>query len=94
MKVIASEKVKERASKNLDFKKECLSHYQRHCKQDFGLVDTYIINENLKAIKTENKRVFSAYRTYYGKIWIITDMKTKTTIVLFPDEYRAMVERR
>ena len=89
MKIISSHKVRQLACENESFKQECKIMLQRHRKGDFGLVDTYIITENLNALKTGNKEVFSAYRSYYGKVWVITLPKEDKTVIMFPEEYRA-----
>lgn len=59
---------------------------QRHASCDWGDLceeDKQMNDEGLK----DNGRLFSAYDTSQGKIWIITEWYRSATTVLFPNEY-------
>lgn len=45
------------------------------------------VESNNRAIETGEERIFAAYNTCKGKIWIITEWDRSITTVLFPDEY-------
>lgn len=88
MKIISSQKINILAKSNESFKDECDRAILRHSRKDWGIVDRNIVEENSVALCKQGE-VFSAYRTYYGKIWVITNIKTGETIIMFPEEYRA-----
>ena len=58
----------------------------RHVRGDFGDLDEHDKAENNFAL-TRNLRIFSAYETTGGKLWIITEADRSSTCILTPDEY-------
>ena len=44
------------------------------------------IEANSEALRN-GERLFAAYETSEGKIWIITEADRSATTILFPDEY-------
>lgn len=71
-----------------DFAKEIAGSLLRHMRGDFADMESEDDKQlNAEAIRTGDDRVFSAYNTTSGKIWIITEWDRSYTTVLFPDEY-------
>ena len=59
---------------------------ERHEESDFGDMSTEDIFANLSAV-ARGDRVFSAYDTSKGRLWIITEADRSHTTILFPSEY-------
>lgn len=62
---------------------DCL---RRHVSGDYSAMDVEDILANFEAI-IGGFRVFSAYDTSKGRIWIITEADRSSTTIMFPDEY-------
>lgn len=58
----------------------------RHVSGDWGDLDPEDKQANQIALTT-GARIFSAYHTPKGKLWIITEADRSATTVLLPDEY-------
>lgn len=58
----------------------------RHTQGDWGDLSPEDQDMNNQALFLEN-RIFSAYETEYGRIWIITEWDRSITTVLLPEEY-------
>ena len=61
-------------------------YLERHLKGDWGDMCADDKRANDIALKTGG-RLFSAYKTMIGKIWIITEWDRSVTTILYPDEY-------
>ena len=61
------------------FSKEITVALHRFTNADWGEMDP-------EALRT-GERLFAAYQTSEGKIWIITEADRSATTILFPDEY-------
>lgn len=59
---------------------------QRHAAGDWGDLDPEDVATNNYALENGG-RLFSAYETSAGKIWIITAGDRSVTTVLLPEEY-------
>ena len=59
----------------------------RHMAGDCGDVDEDDRLANLRAILHGGERVFSAYQTTLGRVWIITEADRSATTILLPAEY-------
>lgn len=59
----------------------------RHLSGDCGDMDEDDILANLRAVTHGGERVFSAYDTALGRLWIITEADRSATTVLLPEEY-------
>lgn len=78
--------IAEKMSDNAEFNKEVQQSLERFCKCDWGEMserDKETNNERLKS----GGRLFAAYETVAGKIWIINEADRFITTVLFPSEY-------
>lgn len=64
-----------------------LPYIQRHASCDWGDLCAQDKNLNDLALMDGDSRIFSAYETPHGKIWIITEYDRSYTTVLFPSEY-------
>jgi len=51
-----------------------------------GDLDSFDRRENERALKV-GARIFSAYETPLGKVWIITEADRASTCILLPKEY-------
>ncbi|MDQ3637266.1 MAG: hypothetical protein M3426_04630 [Actinomycetota bacterium] len=58
----------------------------RHASGDWGDLGAFDRRENDRALKT-GERLFSAYDTPAGRVWIITEADRSSTCVLIPSEY-------
>jgi hypothetical protein len=58
----------------------------RHQSGDWGDLEAIDRRENARALLT-GARIFSAYRTPAGKIWVITEADRSSTCVLRPEDY-------
>ena len=68
------------------FSKEITVALQRFTNADSGEMDPEDIEANNEALRN-GERLFAAYETSEGKIWIITEADRSATTILFPDEY-------
>jgi hypothetical protein len=58
----------------------------RHASGDWGDLRAFDRRENNRAIKT-GERLFSAYETPAGRLWVITEADRSSTCILLPEEY-------
>ncbi len=63
----------------------------RHVCGDWGDLDAFDRRENEKALRS-GARIFSAYETPRGRVWIITEAADdagarRSTCILLPEEY-------
>lgn len=70
-----------------NFGYEVLGSLRRHCDKDWGELCEEDAALNDEAIATGEGRIFSAYKTCKGKIWIVTEADRSVTTILFPCEY-------
>ena len=63
-----------------------LEYIQRHLKGDWGDMCEEDKAENLFSLE-HNLRIFSAYNTPFGALWIITEADRSVTTFLLPSEY-------
>lgn len=68
------------------FSKEITVALQRFTNADWGEMEQEDIEANNEALRN-GERLFAAYKTSEGKIWIITEADRSATTILFPDEY-------
>ena len=61
-------------------------YLRRHMTGDWGDLEADDKHLNDEALHGES-RIFSAYQTPQGKIWIITEADRSATTALLPDEY-------
>ncbi len=59
---------------------------RRHASGDWGDLDAHDRRENARALKS-GARIFSAYETPAGRLWVITEADRSSTCILLPDEY-------
>ena len=58
----------------------------RHAAGDWGDLDAHDRRQNERALRT-GTRLFSAYETSAGRVWIITEADRSSTCILLPSEY-------
>jgi len=58
----------------------------RHHGGDWGDLGAFDRCENDRALK-HGERLFSAYETPAGKVWIVTEWDRSSTCILLPEEY-------
>jgi len=68
-------------------KLDVLALTRRHQRGDWGDLDPFDRRLNDEALRTGEERLFSAYETEEGRIWIITEWDRSVTTVLLPKEY-------
>ena len=59
---------------------------RRHVVGDWRDLDSFDSAENTRALET-GARIFSAYETPAGRIWVITEADRSSTCILLPSEY-------
>lgn len=64
----------------------CFALLSRHSGGDWGDLDGHDRKANERALR-EGARLFSAYETSAGKVWVITEADRSSTCVLLPSEY-------
>lgn len=69
------------------FSEQVFESLARHSNKDWGVLDEFDKSLNDEALENGVDRLFSAYETCHGKIWIITEADRSATTVLFPSEY-------
>lgn len=70
---------------------DTLALLSRHASGDWGDLDGFDRGQNDRALKT-GARLFSAYETPGGRVWIITEATDdagarRSTCILLPEEY-------
>lgn len=78
--------VNDAVAENTDFAIEVHNAMTRYCNKDWGDMDEEDKQMNDDALSTGN-RIFAAYHTCKGKIYIITEWDRSATTILFADEY-------
>jgi hypothetical protein len=78
--------VNEKAADSAKFSAELLDCLRRHISGDWGDMSDDDKSTNWEALR-DDLRIFSAYETTAGKIWIITEADRSATTILFPAEY-------
>lgn len=58
----------------------------RHISGDWGDMDAEDKATNDYSVKN-GERIFSAYETRFGKVWVITEYDRSVTTLLLPEEY-------
>lgn len=58
----------------------------RHLAGDWGDLDAHDRRANAQALR-DGTRLFSAYETPWGRIWIVTEADRSSTCILTPEEY-------
>ena len=84
--IVATHAVAAAKKDNDQFAYEVLKSLGRHADGDWGDLcnDDKALNDEALAGAA---RLFSAYETSKGRIWIITEWDRSVTTILFPDEY-------
>ncbi len=69
------------------FRGEVMKLMLRYMEGDWGDMsdDDKALNDD--AVQTGEDRIFAAYITSQGKVWIITEWDRSYTTILYPDEY-------
>lgn len=86
-KIFQTKGIYEARKKNVQFDKEVIHSLTRYCLADFKDMAQEDIDLNESAIANGDDRIFGAYNTCLGKIYIITEWDRSCTTILFPDEY-------
>ena len=71
---------------NLSFRNDVELALKRYSDYDWGEMCEEDVKSNNHAL-LYGERIFAAYNTCEGKIWIITEWDRSATTVLFPEEY-------
>lgn len=79
--------IKDKVAESTKFSKEVLKSLKRYCACDWKDMceEDRLLND--EAIKNNDMRILAAYKTLFGKIWIITESDHSYTTILFPHEY-------
>lgn len=85
--VITTAAVNERIQEDEDFRREINEALDRYCNMDWGKLGEDDCQMNNDAVVNGDNRIFAAYETAAGDIWIITEWDRSATTVLFPSDY-------
>lgn len=85
-KQVITHGVNEAIKESTDFTMEVCNAMTRYCNMDWGDLCKEDKEMNTEALCT-GERLFAAYHTCKGKIYIITEWDRSVTTVLFADEY-------
>lgn len=86
-RIIQTERINEAKMNNSRFRKEVDRSFLKYCYADFSDMSQEDIDLNKSAITNGDDRIFGAYNTSLGKIYIITEHDRSYTTILFADEY-------
>lgn len=78
--------VNDAVRESADFAMEVHNAMTRYCNMDWGDLDEEDTEMNNNAVHT-GERLFAAYNTCKGRIYIITEWDRSATTILFADEY-------
>ena len=70
--IVMTRAIADIVAENETFAKEVITSLRRHSTMDWGNLSEDDKQMNDEAIANEEGRIFSAYKTPQGKIWIIT----------------------
>jgi len=65
---------------------EAFPYLGRHSSGDWGDLCAEDRRENERALRV-GARIFSAYETPAGRVWILTEADRSSTCILLPEEY-------
>ena len=86
-KMMMTRGISEGIADDLKFAKEATKALVRYKNGDWGDMCDEDKQMNDEAVKHGNDRIFAAYNTSQGKIYIITEWDRSVTTILFADEY-------
>lgn len=85
--IYQTKRIDESRKENTQFNKDVEDCFARYCRADFSDMSQEDIDLNKSAIVNGDDRIFGAYNTCLGKIYIITEHDRSCTTILFADEY-------
>ncbi len=85
--IYETHKINDAIDNNKQFEKEILNCFMRYKNHDWGDICAKDKQSNDKALKNEEIRIFAAYETSKGKIYIITEWDRSATTIFFASEY-------
>lgn len=80
-------KIANACDKDPAFNTEVLQSIIRYERRDWGELSENDKQANDNAVENEDSRIFAAYETKKGKIYIITEWDRSHTTILFANEY-------
>lgn len=86
-RIYQTKRIDESRKENTQFDKDVKNSFQRYCRADFSDMCQEDIDLNKSAIANGDGRIFGAYNTSLGKIYIITEYDRSYTTILFANEY-------
>ena len=84
--VVITARIKEVTDHDMVFLREVLTIFDRYKANDWGDMSEDDNAMNDEAVES-GERVFAAYNTTQGKVYIITEYDRSVTTVLFAEEY-------
>ena len=86
-KLVASKAIAVAMEEDNKFLREVHGALDRYITRDWGEMEEEDKAMNDEALESGKDRIFAAYDTSRGKIWIITEWDRSATTVLFPEDY-------
>lgn len=86
-KFMQTKAVAETRKENPQFAEEVTEAVKRYLNSDWGELDPEDKALNDSAVTEKDDRIFAAYHTCKGKIYIITERDRSCTTILFADEH-------
>ena len=85
--LVVTRSIKTTTDENPIYLREILTALSRYKKRDWGELSDNDKLANDEALASGDERIFAAYDTTQGKIYIITEADRSVTTVLFAHEY-------
>jgi len=86
-KLVMTRTINDTIADNEDFAKEIASVLRRYLAADWGDLSLSDKKANDSAVETGYDRIFAAYNTTEGKIYITTEWDRSYSTVMFAQEY-------
>ena len=86
-KTVTTKEIHSTISKNKKFANEITNCLQKYITCDWGQISQEDKEMNNNAVKTDDGRIFAAYDTSEGKVYIVTEHDRSATTILFAHGY-------
>lgn len=85
--VVMTRTINDTIADDRQFAKDITEALERYRACDWGEMGEEDLESNNAAVESDEGRLFAAYITSRGKVWIITEWDRSYTTILFPSEY-------
>lgn len=85
--VVMTRNISDEISDDTNFSEEIGKCLKRYINCDWGEMEKEDKEMNNNAVKNNDDRIFAAYRTSKGKVYIITEWDRSYTTIMFASDY-------